>query len=102
MGDPPGRVTMGYDDPTAVLIGKKPTMQYVMAAVLQLNTDEKVVKIRARGNAIGTAVDVAEVARNKFVRDAAVEKVSIGTDTLPRRDGSPSRVSWIEIVLRRP
>jgi len=90
-----------YDD-SMILIGKKPLMQYVMAAVLNLNTDQKVVTIRARGNAISVAVDCAEVVRNKFSRDSVLEKVSIGTDSLPRKDGSQSKVSWIEIVLRRP
>ena len=46
-----------------VLIGKKPTMNYVLAVVTQFNNGADSVKIRARGNAISKAVDVAEIVR---------------------------------------
>ncbi len=47
------------------------------------------------------AVDVAEVLRNKFVRNARVRDIRISTETLAREDGTPSNVSSIEIALVR-
>ena len=84
-----------------VYVGKKPLMSYVLAAVMQINTENREVVIKARGQAISRAVDVAEVLRNKFVPNAVVKDIRICTETLTREDGSPSKVSSIEITLFR-
>lgn len=60
------------------------------------------VRIKARGRAISRAVDVAEVVINRFVPDARVEKVQIGTEVVERREtGDPVSVSSMEIRLAR-
>ena len=46
-------------------------------------------------------VDVAEVVRHQFVPNAIIKDIRIATETLTREDGSPSKVSSIEIVLYR-
>ena len=92
---------MAGNDNSYVYVGKKPLMAYVLAAVMQINTDSREVIIRARGQAISRAVDVAEILRNKFVRNAKVKDIRIATETLAREDGTPSNVSAIEIVLVR-
>ncbi len=84
-----------------VYVGKKPLMSYVLAAVMQINTEGREVIIKARGQAISRAVDVAEILRHKFVPSANVKDIRIYTETLQREDGSPSNVSSIEIVLSR-
>ena len=84
-----------------VLIGKKPSMNYVLAVVTQFNSGAKSVKIRARGNSISRAVDVAEIARNKFVTDVKVGTINISSEELSNEDGSRSKVSAIEITLAR-
>ncbi len=84
-----------------VLIGKKPSMNYVLAVVTQFNSGAKSVKIRARGNSISRAVDVAEIARNKFVTDVRVGTINISSEELSNEDGSRSKVSAIEITLAR-
>jgi DNA-binding protein len=84
-----------------VLIGKKPQMNYVLAVVTQFNNGARSVKIRARGNAISRAVDVAEISRNRFVTDARVNGIAISSEELSNEDGSRSKVSAIEITLGR-
>lgn len=85
-----------------VFVGKKPTMAYVLAAVTQMNqngSDEVIVK--ARGRAISKAVDVAEIVRNKFITDIKVDNIQISTEELTSEDGTPLRVSSIEIFLKK-
>ncbi len=84
-----------------VLIGKKPPMNYVLAVVTQFNNGAKNVKIRARGNAISRAVDVAEISRHRFVTDARVGTIAIGSEEISNEDGTRSKVSSIEITLGR-
>lgn len=92
---------MAGKDDSFVYVGKKPLMAYVLAAVMQINTDSREVIIKARGQAISRAVDVAEILKNKFVRNAKVQDVRISTETLAREDGTPSNVSSIEIIMVR-
>jgi DNA-binding protein len=92
---------MAGKDDSYVYVGKKPLMAYVLAAVMQINTDSREVIIKARGQAISRAVDVAEILKNKFVRNAKVQDVRISTETLAREDGTPSNVSSIEIIMVR-
>jgi len=90
-------------DSTAVLIGKKPVMNYVLACITLFHGGAKEVSIKARGRSIGRAVDVAEVVRRKFLPDAKVKRISIGTDQLDPREegGQPTNVSTVEITLER-
>jgi DNA-binding protein len=94
-----------YDmsDSNAVLIGKKPVMNYVLACITLFHGGAKEVSIKARGRSIGRAVDVAEVVRRKFLPDAKVKRIDIGTDQLDPREegGQPTNVSTVEIVLER-
>ena len=49
------------------------------------------------------AVDIAEIARNRFIKDLKVSKIAIGTVEMPLRKGdSKSRmVSTMEITLTK-
>ncbi|MEM2869837.1 MAG: DNA-binding protein Alba [Thermoplasmata archaeon] len=84
-----------------VYVGKKPLMSYVLAAVMQINSDAREVVIKARGKAISRAVDVAEILRNKFVQSARVKDIRISTESLASEQGGQTNVSSIEIVLVR-
>ncbi|MFH0956927.1 MAG: hypothetical protein V1813_03620 [Candidatus Aenigmatarchaeota archaeon] len=53
----------GGIEANVVLVGKKPTMNYVLAAVTQFSDGLKDIHIKARGKNICRAVDVAEVVR---------------------------------------
>jgi len=49
----------------SVFVGRRPTMNYVMATMMILNTGEDCT-VKARGRAISHAVDVCEILRNRF------------------------------------
>ena len=82
-----------------VFVGKKPAMSYVLACVTQFNDGRSEVILKARGRAISHAVDVAEIVKNKFVTNAEVKNVVIGTEQLESEQGEKLNVSSIEIVL---
>ena len=83
-----------------VYVGSKPPMSYVMALMQGLSmTDTGEVVLKARGRAISTAVDVAEITRRRFMTDLQVSKVTIGTEELEVEGGRIKGVSSIEIVL---
>ena len=91
------------EDQNVVYIGRKPVMSYVLAVITHMNTpDAKEVVLKARGRAITTAVDTAEVTRRRFMSELAVEQISIGTEELPQETGGTRAVSFIEITLSRP
>lgn len=85
-----------------VYIGTKPVMTYVFEVISQLSSGVDV-RIRARGNAISHAVDVAEVARRHKLMEGqiTVKNVSIGTERLTNRAGRDTNVSTLEITLAR-
>lgn len=86
----------------AVLIGRKPVMNYVLACITSFHGGAKEVSIKARGKAISRAIDVAEVVRRRFLPNVKVAKIGIGTEELPAQEGNQiSNVSTIEITLER-
>ena len=91
---------MAARDDAIVYVGKKPLMSYVLAAVMQLNSDAGEVVIKARGRAISRAVDVAEIVKNRFVNEAVVDKIEIGTESLATAEGTTANVSSIEIYIK--
>jgi len=87
-------------DESIIYVGNKPPMSYVLAVVTEFNRDRAdEVVIKARGRAISTAVDTAEIVRHRFITDAKVKEITIGTEKLPRVDDRASNVSVIEIRL---
>jgi DNA-binding protein len=84
-----------------VYIGKKPIMNYVLAVATQFNGGSNNVIIKARGKAISRAVDVAEIVRHRFVRDAKVVDIKIDTEQLTDEGGESTNVSSIEIYLSK-
>lgn len=91
---------MGKEDDSKVFIGKKKSMNYVMASMVVLN--EKPVRLLARGRTISRAVDVAEILINKFVKGSSYGKILISTETITNKDGTDSNVSSIEIEIKPP
>jgi len=90
--------------PDVVFIGNKPPMSYVMAVMTALSSGAITeITLKARGRAITTAVDVAEITSNRFIKDLAVTSIGIGTEEMPAREGeNRSRsVSLIEIKLAK-
>src|SRR4030066_899433 len=87
-----------------VFIGSKTPMDYVLAVMTRLSAgNAKEVVLKARGQAITTAVDVAEITRNRFLKDLKVSKIAIGTEEMPAREGEnrARMVSTMEISLSK-
>jgi DNA-binding protein len=82
-----------------VYIGKKPTMNYVLAVVTQFNNGMQEVAIKARGNAISRAVDVKEIVMNRFMPNLKEKSMTTSSEELMNEDGTKSKVSAIQIVL---
>ena len=87
-----------------VFIGSKQPMDYVLAIITGLSANNATeLTLKARGRAITTAVDAAEITRRRFMKDLKISKIAIGTEEMPPREGeNKSRmVSTIEIVLTK-
>ena len=88
----------------SIFIGGKPFMNYVTAVVVQFNIKKMTeVHIKSRGKFISKAVDVAEVARRKFLEteDVSVKNVKIGSEEFENKEGKEVNVSTLEITLVR-
>jgi len=87
-----------------IFIGRKPAMSYVLATITSLSaSNAKEITLKARGRSITTAVDVAEIIRNRFVKELEVSKIAIGTEEMPPREGETKgrMVSTMEITLTK-
>ena len=82
-----------------VLVGQKPTMNYVLATTMPLNEGRTVI-LKARGRAISKAVDIAEITRRRFFKEASIRSINIETEEIKSSmDGRPRNVSTIEITV---
>ena len=76
-------------------------MNYVLAVITSFtasNAEEVVLK--ARGRAITTAVDVAEIARRRFLENVRVDNIDIGSEDIPiQEENRVKTVSTMEITL---
>lgn len=88
-----------------VLIGRKPLIRYVTACITVFNEGNKQLVIKARGEAISKAVDVAQIVLRKFVSSSKIVSIKIGTVTLPETSDSehprPKNISIMEIVIEK-
>ena len=92
------------NDSKIIFVGRKPPMNYVLAIVTAFSeSDAKEATVKARGQSITTAVDAVEIARRKFLKEMKVEKIVIGTEEMPPREGENNSrmISSIEITLKR-
>jgi len=90
--------------PEVIFVGNKPPMSYVMAVITAMSSGAITeIMLKARGRAITTAVDVAEITTNRFMKDLKVTAIGIGTEEMPPREGeNRSRmVSTMEIKLSK-
>ena len=89
------------DEENTVFIGKKETMNYVMAVVTQFNSGSDEVVIKARGRAISKAVDVAEITKNRFVPNSEIIEIKTDTEQIERDDEEgTANVSSMEITMK--
>ena len=91
---------MDEKDNSKVFIGKKRSMDYVMATMIVLSKEP--VRLLARGKSISRAVDVAEILRNRFLSGSEYGEILISTEMFNNTDGTNSNVSSIEIEIIPP
>jgi len=85
----------------AVFVGRRPTMNYVMAVMMVINKGEDCT-VKARGRSISHAVDICEILKNRFLKGVEYKEIRIATEQLKGEDGRENNVSSIEIVLSPP
>ena len=85
--------------PDTILIGNKPVMSYATAVMMHFHGGRNILTLKARGRAISRAVDTAEITRNRFVQNAKIKEIKIGTESITNEEGRNSNVSSIEISL---
>ena len=83
-----------------VFIGRKPVLNYVLACMTLFKSGHEEISIKARGRSISRAVDVVEVLKNRFMPNAEVADIKIGTERLESEDRGPSNVSTIDITVK--
>jgi len=87
-----------------VFVGGKPFMNYVTGVVMQFTTQNMTeVIIKARGKFISKAVDVAEVASKRFLKEQAiiVKHIAIDSEEFENKEKKKVNVSTIDITLLR-
>ena len=75
-------------------------MSYVMATLATFNNNNETVHLKARGRAITTAVDVAEITRKRYMNGMEPPEISIGTEQVEDDRGSRN-VSTMTIILNK-
>ena len=83
-----------------VFIGRKPVLNYVLACMTLFKSGHEEISLKARGRSISRAVDVVEVLKNRFMPNAEVADIQIGTERLESEDRGPSNVSTIDITVK--
>ncbi len=87
----------------SIFIGNKPFMNYVTGVVMQFTSKgSSEVIVKARGKFISRAVDIAEVARKRFLDNTIdVKDIRIDSEEFENQEGRTVRVSTIEITLAK-
>jgi len=80
---------------------KKPAINYVLAAQTIASKGIANITIKARGNNINKAVDVAQITINRFLNNYIICSTNIGTDIFELEDNKKRNVSTIEIYLNK-
>ena len=84
-----------------VLVGSKDFISYIRSIeLLMKRRNKKKITLKARGQNMGKAVDLAEASKNKFLSDLGISIENIQTATEKfEKDGSERSVSCISIDL---
>lgn len=89
------------NSPNTIFVGQKPSMAYAVGVLTQFSNGQNEVSVRARGNSISKAVDVAEIVRRKLVREARISDIEIGTEEMQMENGQKRNVSTICVKLAK-
>ena len=85
-----------------VFVGKKPAMNYVLTCLTLLQDGTQEITLKARGRAISTAVDTAQLLTRRFVPYVTVKSIGISTELVKSTEsGAVNSVSSMEIHLAK-
>jgi len=91
-------------DDNVIFVGNKPFMNYVTGVVMQFTTKgSNEVVVKARGKFISRAVDIAEVATKRFLKEhnVDVKDIKIDSEEFENKEGKRVNVSTMEITLKK-
>ena len=91
---------MSVNDENQVIIGKKATLNYVVACLTLFNSGAEQIKIKARGLTISRAIETVEMLKNSFLKDLKINNIAIGSQNYNKL-GKSRRISTIEIDLTK-
>jgi DNA-binding protein Alba len=74
-------------------------MSYVLAVLTGFQGGSKEVVVKARGRAISRAVDVVQIAKNRFLSNLQIKDIRLGTEQITDEQNRTLNVSTIEIVI---
>ena len=97
-------MTDNKSDDNTIFIGGKPLMKYIAGVVMQFTTNKaEEVRLSSRGKFISKAVDVAEVARKKFLKelDIKIKNIEINSEEFTSKEGKHVTVSTLDIYLTK-
>ena len=73
-------------EPSVIYVGRKLLMNYVLGIVTGFSgSNAREVTLKARGQAITTAVDAVGIVRHRLMRDLGIGKIAIGTEEMPAK-----------------
>jgi DNA-binding protein len=83
-----------------ILVGKKPTTNYIIATVMAFNAGVKRVTLKARGAAISKAVSAAVMVRDRFLPGKVqIKDIKLLSDKVHAQGGRERAVAAVEILL---
>lgn len=86
-----------------VIVGKsKPLLNYVTACITMFNGGAEKVVLRARGEAINMAVEVAQLLKKRFLSGLQISNILIDGENVVSRDGRQLSLPVLEIELCVP
>lgn len=80
----------------SIIVGRKPTVDYVLSAVVLFNQGAERIVVKGRGEEISKTVDVVNSILERLGDVVRVKDVKIGSDKVKGR-----LVSFIEVIIER-
>lgn len=90
------------ENDSVLFIGKKDIERYIATALLMREEGVEEITMKARGQLIKKAVDIAEILRRRYFLDAE-RYIEIGTEEMKMRDstdGKTLHVSTVDITYK--
>jgi DNA-binding protein len=89
-------------DDYLIYVGRKPPISNDLAVVTQFNGNgTRDVILKFRGRSISTAVDTAEIVRNRFITNMKVKDITVSTEGPANEDGKKQMFHQLKYVLQR-